>query len=274
MEIIAAIGSDTRYNLHSHTQFCDGHASMEQMVEGAISAGLRHYGFSPHSPLPIESPCNMASADVEAYKKESERLRKLYDSQISLYTAMEVDYLGPQWGPHSREVKDYGLDYVIGSVHFVPNQAGEYIDTDGPSERFKEYVRTAFRGDLHYVVNKFFDQSEAMLEAGGLDIIGHFDKIALNASSIEPDIEQQPWFGKRIDSLIECIRSHGTTVEINTKALTRRGRFFPHERLWNKLLAAHIPLLINSDAHDPALTDAGRNEALRKLSYYRNDDKA
>ena len=42
-DILAAIGSGTRYNLHSHTQFCDGHADMETMVQGAIAAGLTHY---------------------------------------------------------------------------------------------------------------------------------------------------------------------------------------------------------------------------------------
>ena len=154
-DILAAIGSGTRYNLHSHTQFCDGHADMETMVQGAIAAGLTHYGFSPHGPVPIASPCNMAASDMNAYMSEVMRLRDKYSGIISLYAGMEVDYLGPQWGPSSPEVESYGLEYVIGSVHFVPAQNGEYADTDGPADRFRQYVESVFCGDLRYVVDRF-----------------------------------------------------------------------------------------------------------------------
>lgn len=264
-DIIAEIGADRRYNLHSHTQFCDGHAPMAEMVEGALASGLKFYGFTPHSPLPIASPCNMAAANVEAYKAEAQRLRELHDGRIRLYTGMEVDYLGPQWGPASPEVQAYGLDYIIGSVHFVPSQDGTPADTDGPAERFQEYVRTVFGGDLRYVVDTFFAQTQAMIQAGGLDIVGHFDKIALNASSMQPDIESEPWFARHIADTIDCMAAAGVTAEINTKARTRHGRFFPHTRLWQQLRRAGVPVVVNSDAHEPALTDASRAEAFTML---------
>ncbi len=34
-----------RYNFHSHTQFCDGHAPMEAFAAAASAAGFSHYGF-------------------------------------------------------------------------------------------------------------------------------------------------------------------------------------------------------------------------------------
>ena len=42
------------YNFHSHTQFCDGHAEMPEFAAKAAEMGFSHYGFSPHSPVPIE----------------------------------------------------------------------------------------------------------------------------------------------------------------------------------------------------------------------------
>lgn len=264
-DILTAISADRRYNLHSHTQFCDGHAPMEEMVEGAVRAGLTRYGFSPHSPIVIASPCNMSAADVEAYKAEVERLRRKYAGRIELYTAMEVDYLGSQWGPASPEVQAYGLDYIIGSVHFVPSQDGVYADTDGPADRFVHYVHEVFHDDLRYVVDRFFAQTQAMIEAGGLNIVGHFDKIGLNASSIQPDIENEPWYARHIADTIDCMAAHGVAAEINTKAYTRHGRFFPARQWWPQVLAAGIPLVVNSDAHDPALTDASRAEAFTLL---------
>lgn len=38
---------DIPYNLHSHTQFCDGRASMEEMAAAAMAEGFSHWGFSP-----------------------------------------------------------------------------------------------------------------------------------------------------------------------------------------------------------------------------------
>lgn len=260
-EILDTIGADRRYNLHSHTQFCDGHADMETMVRGAVDAGLRYYGFSPHGPIDIPSPCNMRLADVAAYAAEAERLRQKYAGDIALFTGMEVDYLAPGQGPASPAVRDYGLDYVIGSVHFVPAPDGTFADTDGPAERFRTYVNDIFGGDLRYVVDTFFAQTRDMVREGGLDIIGHFDKIAQNASTMEPDIESQAWFGRQLDDTIDCILASGVAVEINTKARARHGRFFPHTRLWQRLKQAGVTILVNSDAHDPALTDASRGEA-------------
>lgn len=261
-QILENIGRSTRYNLHSHTQFCDGHAPMEQMVAGAIDAGLEHYGFSPHGPIPIPSPCNMGADTVEAYKAEVERLRRLHKGEIELYTGMEVDFLGPQWGPHSAEVQAYGLDYIIGSVHFVPAQDGTYADTDGQPERFRRYVEEVFGGDLRHVVDTFFRQTISMIEAGGLDIVGHFDKIGLNASCMQPDIEDRPWYARHIADVVDAIAARGLIAEINTKHYARWQRFFPAVRWWPLLRRAGIRVLVNSDAHDPHLTDASRRTAL------------
>lgn len=268
-EIYDELRHTRRYNLHSHTQFCDGHAPMQKMVEGAIEAGLTHYGFSPHSPLPIPSPCNMSAADVATYAIEVERLRALYGDRIRLYKSMEVDYLGPQWGPASDTVAAYGLDYVIGSVHFVPSQDGHYVDTDGPAERFAGYVVTEFHSDLRYVVDTFFAQTIAMIDAGGLDIVGHFDKIGLNASFVQPGIEDEPWYGRHIRNVVDAIAAAGLTAEINTKAYARRGRFFPASRWWPLLRKACVPVVVNSDAHDPTLTDASRDDAFNTLDSLR-----
>lgn len=37
----------TRYNFHSHTQWCDGKAPIAEMTLAAIDAGMEHWGFTP-----------------------------------------------------------------------------------------------------------------------------------------------------------------------------------------------------------------------------------
>ncbi|MDE6269427.1 MAG: histidinol-phosphatase [Muribaculaceae bacterium] len=261
-DIIEKIGSSTRYNLHSHTQFCDGHAPMDEMVEGAVRAGLRHYGFTPHGPMPLTSPCNMSADEVTPYLNEASRLRELYSDRIDLYTGMEADYLGKQWGPHSAPIQDLDLDYIIGSVHFVPTQDGSYADTDGRPERFRRYVHELFRDDLRYVVDAFFAQTLEKIDRGGFDIIGHFDKIGLNSSCMQPDIEDNDWYRIHIEHVIEAVAAKGLTVEINTKHYAAWQRFFPAVRWWPMLKAAGVHVVFNSDAHDPQLTDASRQIAI------------
>ena len=61
----------SQYNYHSHTQFCDGRASMDEMAAAAFEAKMEIWGFSPHSPINVASPCNMKKEDVDPYIMES-----------------------------------------------------------------------------------------------------------------------------------------------------------------------------------------------------------
>ena len=148
MDILSVTQTTEAYNFHSHTQFCDGRDCMENFVKAAIETGITHYGFSPHSPIPLQSPCNMPLSEVQPYLDEVKRLRDVYGDRINLYAAMEIDYLGPQWGPSTPYFATLGLDYKIGSVHFIPNQQGEYVDIDGNFESFKNKMQQYFNNDI------------------------------------------------------------------------------------------------------------------------------
>ncbi len=207
----------------------------------------------------------MSFDDVPAYLAEVSRLRDIYGDRIKLYASMEIDYLGPQWGPSNEYFATLPLDYRIGSVHFLPTQEGELIDIDGNAERFKANMSAKFHDDIHYVVERFFSASAEMIEAGGFDIIGHFDKVAQNASAYRPGIEDEPRFRSLADSLVDLICERKPIVEINTKAKALHDRIFPSERYLPKLIAAGVPIVVNSDAHVPALIDASRDYAFQLL---------
>lgn len=254
------IASTRAYNLHSHTQYCDGHAPMADFAAQAAAIGMKHYGFTPHSPIPFDSPCNMRHDQVAEYMAEFRRLRDLHSPTLRLYCGMEVDYLGPEWGPAHPYFDSLGLDYRIGSVHFLPADCG-YVDIDGRFERFKRNMEEHFAGDIRHVVTLFYRRSIDMVEAGGLDIVGHFDKIGHNASHYRPGIEDEEWYRRLADELADCIIAHGTPVELNTKAYADHShRTFPSRRLLRRIIKGGIPVVVNSDAHRPALIDASRAE--------------
>lgn len=262
------------YNLHSHTQFCDGRNSMEEFAAEAARLGFSHYGFSPHSPVPLESPCNMPKEKMEEYFTEAKRLKDRYSDSLKLYASMEIDYLGDFWGPSNEYFDKLPLDYRIGSVHFVPTQEGIPVDVDGSPERFAARLKECFHSDLRYVVEKFYTQSIEMVEKGGFDIIGHFDKIALNASFVDSEVTHQDWYRALVQELINKIADNNITVEINTKHFGKYKRFFPDTCYWKELTDKDIQIVVNSDAHFTDLINASREEAITLLDTYTKSGSA
>ena len=101
-----------------------------------------------------------------------------------------------------------------------------------------------------------------MIEKGGFDIIGHFDKIGNNASMFSPGIDKQDWYKSLMRETFDAIMDHGYWIEINTKAYDKSGIFFPHQQFWHLLKKYDAPVVFNSDAHFPELVNAGRAEAM------------
>lgn len=238
---------------------------MEEFAREAVRRGFRAYAFTPHSPVRQPNNCNMAIDDVPAYLAEVERLRHLFP-QVHFLAGMEIDYIDDDLNASSDIFAQWPLDIKISSVHFIPNQEGLLIDIDGRPDRFRAYMHEYFHDDLRYVVDTFFDRSERMVATGGFDIIGHFDKIKRNASAIDPDIENRPWYIARRDRLTDIIIESNVAVEINTKHYADAGIFYPAPELWKRLRDSGVTIMVNSDAHDPDAIDASRAEAFNILN--------
>lgn len=273
MNIREIISSTRDYNFHSHTQFCDGREPMERMAQAAFECGMKHYGFTPHSPIPLPSSCNMSALCVDEYVAEFRRLRDLYAGRMNLYLSMEIDCLGDRWGASNPYFDTIPLDYRLSSVHFVASPEGKEIDVDGRPENFAGKMEQYFDRNIRYVVDKFYERTINMIERGGFELLGHFDKIGFNASSYSPGIEAEPWYRRHIDDVIDAVRATDIVVEINTKAYeaavgstpaqvaSYSPRLFPSPDVIRRLVSAGVPLAVNSDAHYPSRINTGREAA-------------
>ncbi|MCH5220284.1 MAG: histidinol-phosphatase [Muribaculaceae bacterium] len=265
-----------RQNLHSHTQFCDGRSTMEEMIQAARKAGFRTWGFSPHAPISVDSPCNMSEDSVSLYKQEIERLRNKFPD-MTILAGMEVDFINEDEGHFTAKVDNYKPDFVISSVHFIPNQEGVYYDIDGSPERFLKNLQTAFHNDLDYVVRTFWEQTIRMIKCHvpgrRPTIIGHIDKIARNASTVNPNIESEPYYKEMAEKTIALAMASDMIFEINTKQWEVAERFFPHQRYWQKIILSGHPYVISSDAHHVDKISSGMNEAMKLLKEYKLVDK-
>lgn len=252
-------------NYHSHTEFCDGRASMAQIAEAALDAGFKVWGISPHSPICCPSGANMKQEDVEAYINEANRLKNEYKGKMDILTGMEIDYVSDSFSPHTDYFQSLPLDYRIGSVHFVRTRDGKPVDVDGPAERFLKYLESEYAGDIRYVAETYFAMELEMIEHGGFEIIGHLDKIGDNGSHAWSDLEEQPWYAELVEKVIaEAVRK-GLIIEINTKKFDTGRRFFPSERWWPLLKKYDAKLVLSTDAHYPDKVDAGYKAAYERL---------
>lgn len=252
-------------NYHSHCDFCDGKAPLEEFVKSAIVAGFTAYGVSSHAPLPFSTAWTMDKGQVEDYLQEINRLQDKYAGRIELYAGMEIDYLNEQSNPANTYFQSLPLDYRIGSVHLIYTDGGEIIDTDTSAENFRRLLAKHFQGDLQQMVGRYFDASMKMLEKGGFDFIGHADKISFNAEMCEEGVTHSTWYKRKRNALLDLVAEKNVMLEINTKAWLKRACFFPGQEHWKDILERKIPVVVNSDVHLPELVNAGRREALEGL---------
>ena len=252
-------------NYHSHCTFCDGRASMEDFVKEAIRQGFTSYGISSHAPLPFPTRWTMEREDVPDYLHEICRLKQQYAGEIEIYAGMEIDYLDAGSNPGIEYFRQLPLDYRIGSVHLLYDDEGRVVDSDLPAEKFRQMVDKHFQGDVERVVRLYYERSRRMVELGGFDIVGHADKIHYNAAYCRPGILEEPWYDRLVRDYFVEIARRGYQVEINTKAWSELGTFYPDERYFLLLRELGIRVQVNSDAHYPERIASGMAEAYRAL---------
>lgn len=251
-------------NYHSHSQFCDGKATIEQFVEAAIALGFTTWGVSPHSPLPMLShaPWAIAIDEVEGYIAHCEELKVKYKGAIEILTGMEIDYIDGQYNPSSLYFQNLALDYRIGSVHLLRSpRTGELVDIDCAVEQFSKSVDYHFSGSLQRVVTSYYESMTSMVEAGGFDFVAHPDKVSSNATLLSSKITSKEWYRALIDDFFVLCARRGVVLEINTKAYLSKGSFFPDVTHFDRVAELGIKVVINSDAHHVDRIDVGLREA-------------
>ena len=254
-----------RTNYHSHCTFCDGKAPMEEFIKEAIRQGFSSYGISSHAPLPYNTEWTMDRGQVNAYLSEADRVKKLYGDRIEIYTGMEIDYLDETSNPASPFFQQLPLDYRIGSVHVMRDDYGTYVDIDTRPEVLVGRLREHFGNDLERLLRNYFAKLMRMVETGGFDIVGHADKLYMNAEYCQPGITATSWYKETIRKYFERIAEKGLMVEINTKKFESTGRFSPSNEHFALLKELNIPVVVDSDAHRPENINSGREEALQTL---------
>jgi len=239
-------------NYHGHCEFCDGKGEVEDYIIKAIELDMEAIGISSHAPVPFPTDWTMPAYRLDAYLSEVKLLKEKYKGQIDVHCSLEVDYIPKLSSPGNITIEDAGLDYTVGSVHFVGQlNDGTHWAIDGPDEEFKQGLNEIFGGDIKQAAIRYYELQREMLEQGTPVIIGHMDKIKMHNKAFNLFDESEQWYVDEVHKTLKTIKEKGVIVEINTKAYYRDGHLFPGPEHFSKIKELGIPITINSDAHHP-----------------------
>ena len=238
-------------NFHTHTTFCDGKSTPEEVVKSAVKKGFWAIGFSGHIYTSFDESYCMSKEGTAEYIREILRLRDVYAGKIKIFLGIEADYC-------SNEDID-PFDYAIGSVHYVLKN-GEYIPVDETAEIQLDAVNRHYNGDFMSFAEDYF----ACVSNVKGEIVGHLDLISkFNEDGTLFD-EKDPRYVKAAENAITALISKDKIFEINTGAMSRgyRKTPYPSENLLRIIKEKGGKIMINSDAHEAANIDFAFDEAL------------
>lgn len=230
-----------RIDLHTHTFFCDGENSPEEMVLSAIEKGLDVIGILAHS-FVKEDPEGCMPTDKKAeFLAEITSLKAKYKGKIEVRAGLEMDM-------YSCE-DTTGFDYVIGSCHYVKKD-GKLRAVDISEDDFNNTVKELFGGDYESAYKWYYDSLSELKACTNADIVGHIDLITkYNEGNKYFDTHSEKYvtaYKKAVDKLV----ADGLTFEVNTGGMHKyKSEPYPSSEIREYVKTKGGKLILSSDAH-------------------------
>ncbi|MCR5826264.1 MAG: histidinol-phosphatase [Oscillospiraceae bacterium] len=231
-----------RFDLHTHTTYCDGKNTPEEMVRAALAQGLSCIGFTGHGYAPYDLDCCMTREGAAAYRAELAALRERYAGRIRILCGVEQDY----WSDEDTSV----YDYVIGSVHYVRH--GEaLLCVDNTPEIANDAVTQYYGGDWYAFAEAYFKTVADVVDRTHCQIIGHFDLVSKFNEKKHFFDERHPRYVAAWQAAADRLLRTGVPFEINTGGISRgwRTTAYPTAEMIDYLRARGARLLLSSDSH-------------------------
>jgi histidinol-phosphatase (PHP family) len=230
-------------------------ANAENYRTVATERGIAELGCSEHvyrfaQALDVwQHPLWRASArdDLDAYV---EFLRTRTDLRVGI----EADFVPGREDRMQTLLEARDWDYVVGSVHFLRDEAVDHPDFDiwrTRSHRPEE------------VWNRYFDTLGAAAASGLFDVLAHPDLVKMwGRERPRPEGDLRRFY----DRAMEAIAESGIAVEVSTAGLRKPvGELYPDRAFLEMVLDAGNPIALSSDAHTPDQLGAGYEQALELL---------
>ena len=241
-------------DFHLHSSFSgDSDASMDEMIQKAISLGLTHMCFTEHYDPDFVYPKGESGTfelNTDSYLYDILRFREKYYGQIQIMFGVE---LGLQ--PHLKDELEFytnthDFDFIIGSSHIC--------------NRKDPYYPSFFEGRTEDEAHQEYFESilECVKTAPYFDVYGHLDYVVRYGPTKNANYTYQK-HADIIDKILQAILDEGKGIELNTSGF-RSGLNQPNPcidiiRRYRELGGEIIT--IGSDAHEVAHVGADFDKA-------------
>ena len=255
-----------RIDLHNHTTLCN-HASgtTEAYVQKAIEVGIDIYGFSDHAPAKngFDPKYRMDISQKESYEKDVLSLKEKYKKDIKILLGYEVDFLSGDY--ILDEILNAKVDYLIGSVHFIPESDYSLFNSKFWGFDNPEFIGAYESKDIDKIWEDYFEAVKQMAKYGKFDIVGHLDLIKVFNFLPKKDIKSIAY------EAIKEIKKSGMVVELNPAGLRKSVKEqYPSKELLEFCFELYIPITFGSDAHNVDQIGFGYDEVTslaKKIGY-------
>lgn len=242
-------------NFHTHTVFCDGNNTAEEVVKSAIEKGFSAIGFSGHGYT--EFDLRYCMKNTEGYIAEIKWLKEEYKNKIQIYLGIEEDAF--------CLVNRADFDYIIGSSHYF-NIGDKYYPIDSNYDYFKECLR-AYGGDIYTLANDYYSRFCDYINKIKPDIIGHFDLITKFDELDKSLFLMDKGYNEIAERYLKEALKADVLFEVNTGAISRGYRTtpYPNENLLYLLKKEGGRVILSSDSHSADTLDFAFVEAKKLL---------
>lgn len=244
---------------HTHTSYskhADG--SIDDLVRVAILNGVKILTITDHAPFFIDKANRLLESEVEVYLQDIDRAKAKYAGSIKILKGLEVDYMPSAYNYLAQLLEKFDLDFVIGSIHYIPIHHGYIKLWDLPRINDAE------------VLTNYFRILEQLLTCELFDAVGHADALLRSVSD--------HIFCKHLAPLVPLFVQHNIAYELNTSG-SRKTTFdkvsgqevhgassYPSTLVLPQLITEGVPFTIGSDSHTPLDVGSGIQELICKLA--------
>ncbi len=174
--------------------------------------------------------------------------------ETDLKLGIEADFVPGREDRMAELLAAREWDYVVGSVHFLGDEALDHPDYD-------IWERNASRPERVWAT--YFEWLGEAARSGMFDILAHPDLVKMwGGRRPAPEGDLRRFYERAMDGIVES----GVAVELSTAGLRKpAGELYPAVGFLEMLVDAGCPIALSSDAHVPEDVGAGYDEALATL---------
>jgi histidinol-phosphatase (PHP family) len=223
--------------------------NVDRYLAAAAAAGISELGVSEHvyrftQALEVwRHPLweDQARDDLDAYCE--------FVRGTPLRLGIECDFV-PGALDRTAELLDRGFDYVVGSVHFLGDDAVDHQGWD---------VWDHHAADPDEIWRRYFEALAECARSGLFDILAHPDLVKVwGAARPVPERDPRHFY----EPAVEAIAESGIAVEISTAGLRKPvGELYPSRTFAEMCVEAGVPFALSSDAHLPEQVGFGYDRA-------------